>query len=213
MGAAQHQGVQPPPVGVEELLEHIDILSGIHQAMLHNLHQPGRRDLIDAALRFIPAHKPGELLFPQGHGGGHHPDAAAGEPVRRQLQGRFDAHNDQVRVPFPQVADGCRRGSVAGHHQGLQPPGHQLFRHRQAQAFHLFPGAGAVGGVGGVAVVDEPLPGHKPPQVPQNADAAYTGIKYANKILCSVHASTPPFRFFSIIAKKREKCNHPPWAK
>ena len=173
--------------------------------MLHNLHQPGRRDLIDAALRFIPVHKPGELLFPQGHGGGHHPDAAAGEPVRRQLQGGFDAHDDQVRIPFPQIADGCRGGGIAGHHQGLQPPGHQLFGHRQAQAFDLFFGAGAVGGVGGVAVVDKPFPGHKPPQVPQNADAAHAGIKYANIILYPVHASSLPFRSFFYHSKKAGK--------
>ena len=85
MGAAQNQGVQPPPVGDEELLQHIDGPAGIHLSGLHDFHKPGGRDFIDVAGDVIAVQQPGELLLGKGHGRCHNADPAAGVAVRRQL--------------------------------------------------------------------------------------------------------------------------------
>ena len=153
MGAAQNQGVQPSPVGGEELLQHIDGPAGVNPARLHNLHQPGRRYFIDIAGDVVAVQQPGEFFLRQGHGRRHNADAAAGVPVRRQLQGRLDAHDDKIRVLFPQVLHGGGGSRIAGDDQGFQPPGHKLFRHGKAQRPDLRLGADAVGSVGGVAVI------------------------------------------------------------
>ena len=85
VGAAQNQGVQPPPVGGEELLQHIDGPAGIHLSGLHNFHQSGGWDFIDVAGNVVAVEQPGEFLLGKRHGRCHNADPAAGIPVRRQL--------------------------------------------------------------------------------------------------------------------------------
>ena len=116
---------------------------------------------------------------------------AAGELVRRQLQGRLDADDDEVGVLRPELLDGRRGGSVAGHHQSLHGVlGGQLVSRRQGQRLDLRSGPGAIGGVGGVAEIDIPLLGHELTKLPQNTDAADAGIKYRNIIIFGVHIFT-----------------------
>ena len=111
--------------------------------------------------------------------------------VRRNLQGRFDAHHNQLRVGGPDVVHSRRCGGVAGDDQGFQGVLRQKLSHsRQGQRPDFFCGAAAVGSVGGVAIVDKPLSRQNSHQMPQHADAAYAGIKYGNIIVFLVHDLT-----------------------
>ena len=153
VGAAQNKSVQPSPVGGKEPLQHIYGPPGVYFAGFHDLHQPGGGNLVNIAGHVVAVQQPGELFLGQCHGRRHNTDTAAGISVCRQLQGRLNAHNNEIGVFFPQLLYGGGGGGVAGDNQSLQPTGHELFRHRKAQRLDLGPGADAIGRIGGIAVI------------------------------------------------------------
>ena len=67
-------------------------------------------------------------MLPQGGIGGHDQDTALWVAGHRQLQRRFDADDDALRVAFPQGVNGGGGGGIAGHHQGLGSTGKESLR-------------------------------------------------------------------------------------
>ena len=190
MGAAQHHLVQLSLIGGEQLPQKGFRFRGIRLPPLHQFHQPRCGNFIDPAALVVAVHQRFKFFLPQGHGRGHHADAAAVIPVVGQLEGRLDADDDGIRIGFPQVVNGGGGRGVAGHHQRLDSARHQPPRRGKGERFHLVLGFCAVGGVGGVAEIEIPFPGHEAPQVPQYTDAAHAGVEDGDIILFGVHGFT-----------------------
>ena len=107
-------------------------------------------------------------------------DAAAGEALRGQLEGRFDADDDLARVRLTQGLDGGGGGGIAGNDDGLRLAVHPFADAGEGQLADLLGRARAVGGEGGVAKIEKILPGHQPAQLPQDAQAAQAGVEDQN---------------------------------
>ena len=130
-----------------------------------------------------------KFFLPEGDRRGHDSHPAPGEVIGGHLQRRLNA--DDQGIPLPQLGHRRGGGGVACHHQGLDAVFiHQLFRRRQGQTADLFGAAAAVRGVGGVAEVDIIFLGHQPPQMPQHADPAHTGVKNPDGIVLGIHGFT-----------------------
>ena len=127
-----------------------------------------------------------------------------GKLVYKEHQGRFNADDDQIGIGFPDLADRCGGGSIAGNDQGLDFVFTcKLFCRCQGQLPDFFGGAGAVRGVGRVAEIQIPLPGKIAQQVPQHADAAHAGVKNGDVVVFSVHGFTLWIYFFYLIKYHR----------
>ena len=75
-------------------------------ALLDALDEAGAGDLDDLVGRREALHQGGEFLLPEGDLRAHNEDAPAGEALRGQLEGRFDANDDLARVHLAQGLDG-----------------------------------------------------------------------------------------------------------
>ena len=191
MGAAQHGSVQLADIGIQRPAQNRLGFRRVHLSGLHQLHQPRNGDFVNGDV-FVKAVKKGiEFFLPEGYFRCQNADSPAGKVVGGHLQGRLNADYDKAGAGRPDFVYRCRRGGVAGNDQSLQwVVLLQIFHRREGQGAYLLCGPGAVGGICGVAVIDEPLPGQHPPQMPQYADAAYAGVKHGNIIMGLIHAFT-----------------------
>ena len=128
----------------------------------------------------------------------HDDDPSAGAGLCRRLEGRLYADDDGIGIAGSQRVDGGAGSGVAGDDHGLETPFHQLADARDSQLAHLLRRSAAVGSVGGVAKVEEALAGHLPHQLPQDADAAQTGVKNGDFPIGFYHARSS-FSYISSI--------------
>ena len=180
MGAAQDHGVRaalgigfqdPPEVGLQG--------GAVGLSPLHELHQLRAGQADDPAAAFHPPGHGRKFLFPQGGLGGHDHHRPAGVPVGGRLQGGLDADDGQLRPGGPQRPYGGGGGGVAGDDRGLEIVlGLKAGQILQGQGPDLLRGPGTVGGVDGVAEVEEVFLRQLPHQGPQDADPAHAGIKH-----------------------------------
>ena len=194
MGAAQNQSIQLTLIGIQKTVQQrlgfrTFCFSGFDQ-----LHQTGSGYFFHTAIRKT-VQQLVKFFLPQGYLGGHHADAPTGEPVCRQLQRRLDAHYDEIGIFPAEDLNGGGSGGIAGDHQRLygillrQMPGGS-----KGKPAHILRRTAAIGGVGAIAIIHIPLPGHTAVQMPQHADAAYTGVENRDIILFRFHKRSPAIR-------------------
>ena len=90
---------------------------------LDKLHQARTGQRNDLRPTGIGLHQMREFCLTQRGLGGHDEDLLARMPVRRGLERRLDADDRPVAIALPQRPDGCARGGVAGHDDGLAAVG------------------------------------------------------------------------------------------